>query len=61
MCGGNRLDRDFVLCLNCREKMNPRHSTILPNDRYVPHNKLFLGLHEWMIQQGKHYRPEYEI
>lgn len=59
-CGGERLNPDFVLCHGCRGRIIA--SPNKPNTR-IPFvdKRLFLGLHEWMIQQGKHYAPEYQI
>lgn len=61
VCGGERSNPEFVLCQKCRGPMNPQRSAVLPNERYRPSLKIFLGLHEWMIQQGKHFPSDYQI
>lgn len=48
-CGHARRDKTFILCEGCRKPALP------------PPNTVFLALHEWMIRQGKHFTPEYEI
>lgn len=61
MCGGTRSDLGFVLCGGCRGPLKKRVEAQSNNRIPFVDKRLFLGLHEWMIQQGKHFMPEYEI
>lgn len=62
VCGRERPNQEFILCRICRLKnCENQYAKEPPNDRFGNYNRLFLGLHEWMCQQGKHCVPEYEI